>query len=163
MPVTITITLPPESQALIQKFSDAPEEVPKAIKRGMDRATQIIVGRIQQNRLSGQGPFPLSEHRLGERTGQLRGSARAEPAVIAGDTITAEIGTPVIYGAVHEFGATIIPRRGQFLVFKIDDKTIFARKSVIPERAPFRTEIVAQQQVLVDEIMSELQTAVTKP
>ena len=144
--VTITIELPPESQALIKNFQQLPAEVPQAIKRGMDRALSVVRGRIQENRLSGKGPFPPSEHRLGEVTGQLRGSAREEPAVIVGDTVTGAIGTPVIYGAVHEFGfqGTVRGKGGK------------SRNMNMPERAPFRTGITENADYISGEIGSEI-------
>jgi hypothetical protein len=144
--VTIKIELPPESQALIKNFQKMPEELPKAIKRGMDRSLQVVAGRIVENRLSGKGPYPPSLHRLGEVTGQLRRSVRAEPAVIAGSEVTGAIGTPVIYGAVHEFGfqGTVRGKGGK------------PRQMNMPERAPFRTGITENTDYIVGEISSEI-------
>ena len=144
--VTITIELPPESQALIRNFDKLPDELPKAIKRGMDRALSVVRGRIQEKRLSGKGPYPPSQHRLGEVTGQLRGSAREEPAVIAGNTVTGAIGTPVIYGAVHEFGFSGAVR----------GKGGGSRRMNLPERAPFRTGITENQDYIAGEITAEI-------
>jgi hypothetical protein len=144
--VTIKIELPPESQALIRNFDKMPDELPKAIKRGMDRALSVVRGRIQANRLSGKGPFPPSAHRLGEVTGQLRGSAREEPAVIAGNTVTGAIGTPIVYGAVHEFGfsGTVRGKGGT------------SRQMNMPERAPFRTGITENADYIAGEISTEI-------
>ncbi len=72
MSATITIQLSPNAIALSDKFKRAPQEFPQAIKRGMTRALAIVSGRIQEKRLTGHGPFPVTEHRLGERTGQLK-------------------------------------------------------------------------------------------
>jgi hypothetical protein len=132
--VTITITLPPESQAFIQRFAQMPEELPRAIKRGMDRALPVVASRIVQRRLSGKGPFSPALHQLGERTARLRRSVRAEPAVIRGNDVTAAIGSNVIYAAVHEFGGT---------------KT--------PERAPFRTGINENADYIAKEIGAEIE------
>jgi phage gpG-like protein len=155
--VDIKVDLPPESQALIRGFQKLPDEVPQAIKRGMDRALQIVRGRIQENRLSGIGPYPSGERRLGEVTGLLRGSVRAEPAVIQGNQVVGSIGTNVIYGRVHEFGMTIYPRVAKYLVFKIAGKTIFAKRSVIPERAPFRTGVTENVDFIAGEISGEIE------
>jgi Tfp pilus assembly protein PilX len=62
-----------------------------------------------------------------------------------GNTYTASVGAPAntskkmlaIMGA-HEEGATIKPKNGKTLVFKIDGKTIFARKVVIKPKHFFR-------------------------
>jgi phage virion morphogenesis protein len=45
-----------------------------------------------------------------------------------------EIGTNKVYGAIHQFGGTIRPRSGEFLVFKLGGKTVLARKVTIPAR-----------------------------
>jgi phage gpG-like protein len=144
--VTITITLPPESQAFIQRFKDMPQELPQAIKRGMDRALPVVAGRIVKRRLSGKGPYPPALHQLGEKTGRLRRSVRAEPAVISGNDITGAIGSNVIYAPVHEFGASFIRRTD-----------VLTRRVSIPERAPFRTGINENANYIGEEIMAEIE------
>lgn len=109
--VTVKITLPPESQALIKKFQDMPQELPKAVKRGMDFALSVVRGRIQAKRLSGKGPFPPSEHRVGIVTQTLQRSLREEPAVIRGSAVTGAIGSNIFYGKIHEFGGKKAPER----------------------------------------------------
>jgi len=156
--ITITITLPAESQALIRRFAEMPLELPRAIKRGMDRSLQVVAGRIVEKRLSGKGPYPPSLHRLGEKTGQLRRSVRAEPALIFGNEVIGAIGSPVIYAAVHEFGFS-----GQVNVNPRGDvlKT-FTRRMNIPERAPFRTGINENAEYIAEEIQTEIMEAFKK-
>lgn len=152
--ITIKIELPPESQALIKRFQDMPAELPQAIKRGMDRALQIVRFRIQTERLSGKGPYPPSEHRLGVVTQTLQLAARAEPAVIAGNTVTGAIGTSgVRYALTHEFGfsGTVRGRGGS------------TRKMNLPERAPFRTGINENAEYIAGEIGSEIEKSLGKP
>lgn len=136
--VTVTITLPPESQALIKKFQNMPQELPKAVKRGMDFALSIVRGRIQANRLSGKGPYPLGDHRLGIVSQQLQRSLREEPAVIRGSTVTGAIGSPVFYGKIHEFGVRYSSRKGK----PVD----------VPERAPIRTGVNENAEFITEEI-----------
>jgi phage gpG-like protein len=152
MSVTIKIELPPESQELIKRFQDMPAEFPKTVKRGMDRALSVVRGRIQEKRLSGKGPYPPSQHQLGIKTQQLQRSLRAEPAVIAGNTVTGAIGTPVVYGAVHEFGfsGTVRGRGGA------------SRKMEMPERAPVRTGISENAEYIAGEIGKEIGDAFKK-
>jgi hypothetical protein len=166
--VTITVEIPPDSQAKLDKLSQLPEEIPQAIKRGMDRALSIVRGRIQENRLSGKGPFPPAWHRLGERSGKLRESLREEPAVISGDTVTGAIGLHEPYGKVHEFGMLI--SGNPFLVFKVEsfgqvsrrrgalesEELIFARKVLIPQRAPVRFGVTENVPFIAEEIGSEI-------
>ncbi len=154
--LTINIDLPPESQALIQRFRDAPQELPQAIKRGMDRALEVVASRIQEKRLAGRGPFPPAEHRLGERTGQLRQSVRATPATITGNEITGAIGTPVIYGRVHEFGFQGTVR------YRTKTGKSATRKMNVPERAPFRTGAEENKDYIRDTIGTEIVTSLPK-
>jgi hypothetical protein len=126
--------------ALANKWKGAPEEVPQAIKRGMDRALTVTAGTIQLTHLTGKGPFPVTEHRLGERTGQLKLRTRSTAAQITsmGNTVIIEgaIGSSVSYAAYNEFGT---------------------RKT--PERAPFRTGIKENIGYISDTITKEIMTS----
>jgi phage gpG-like protein len=118
MSATITIQLSPQAIALSEKFKRAPQEFPQAIARGMTRALQIVSGRIQEKRLTGHGPFPVTEHRLGERTGQLKLRTQATPATVTTEgnesVITGAIGSSVFYAAFQEFGTKNLPARAPF-------------------------------------------------
>jgi hypothetical protein len=137
MSATITIQLSPNAIALTEKFKRAPQEFPQAIKRGMTRALAVVSGRIQEQRLTGHGPFPVTEHRLGERTGQLKLRTQSTPATVTseGNQVIVEgaIGSSVFYAAFNEFGTK---------------KT--------PERAPFRTGIAENAQYISGEIEKEI-------
>ncbi len=137
MSATITIQLSPQAIALSEKFKRAPQEFPQAIKRGMTRALAIVSGRIQEKRLTGRGPFPVTEHRLGERTGQLKLRTQSKPVQITseGNQVVVEgaIGSSVFYAAFNEFGT---------------------RKT--PERAPFRTGIRENITYISTEIENEV-------
>ncbi len=140
MSAIITIQLSPQAIAIANKFKRAPQEFPQAIKRGMTRALQIVSGRIQEKRLTGHGPFPVTEHRLGERTGQLKLRTQATPATVTseGNQVVVEgaIGSSVFYAAFNEFGTK---------------KT--------PERAPFRTGIRENMAYISGEIEKEIMTS----
>jgi len=118
MSATITIQLSPSAIALADKFKRSPQEFPQAIKRGMTRALANVSGRIQIQRLAGRGPFPVAEHRLGERTGQLKLRTRSTPATVTstGNTVTVmgAIGSSVRYAAYQEFGTRRLPARAPF-------------------------------------------------
>jgi phage gpG-like protein len=181
MSATITIQLSPSAIALADKFRRAPQEFPQAIKRGMTRALAIVAGRIQEKRLTGVGPFPVAEHRLGERTGQLKLRTRATDATVISEgdhaTITGAIGSSVKYAAVHEFGfegdVTVkahnrrlyrrTSRAGKPLKKpKLKGSTevrSYERHMSIPERAPFRTGIRENITYISDEIEKELVTS----
>ncbi len=137
MSATITIQLSPNAIALTEKFKRAPQEFPQAIKRGMTRALAIVSGRIQERRLTGHGPFPVTEHRLGERSGQLKLRTQSKPVQITSEgnqtVVEGAIGSSVFYAAFNEFGT---------------------RKT--PERAPFRTGIRENAKYISDEIEREV-------
>ncbi len=137
MSATITIQLSPNAIALSERFKRAPQEFPQAIRRGMTRALAIVSGRIQEKRLTGHGPFPVNEHRLGERTGQLKLRTQSKPVQITSEgtqtVVEGAIGSSVFYAVIHEFGG-----------------------KHAPERAPFRTGIRENITYISDEIEKEV-------
>lgn len=98
----VRIQVEADTAALLRRA--APETMLRVVKRAMDRAVQATHGHITKERLTGQGPFPVAQRRLGVVTNRLRGSLRWTRAVISGDTVTAAIGSNVKYAAAHEFG-----------------------------------------------------------
>lgn len=157
--VDVIVTIPPESQATLRKLSEAAGDIMQPIKRGMDRAVAVVRGRIQTKHLSGKGPYPPSEHKLGERTGKMREALVNEPAVIQGDTVTGKFLWQHKYGHVHEFGMTITGK--PVMRFQIEGKWILARKVVIPQRAPIRFAVTENVEFITNEIVSEIDKAFT--
>lgn len=49
---------------------------------------------------------------------------------------TMEIGTNLIYAAIHEWGWVITPKRAKYLTFKVNGKRVRTKRVVIPAR-PF--------------------------
>jgi hypothetical protein len=158
--IQLQMTFPAPGDTVMRDLARMSPEVPRAIKRGLDFGMQLLVGNIQLNQLSGHGPFPPSEHRLGERTGQLRGALRANPAVVHGSEVTVEIENPVLYAGVHEYGATIYPRNKKFLSFQVEGKWIRAKKVTIPERSPVRYGITKYSKFLSDAVTDEVSETV---
>jgi hypothetical protein len=168
--ITIKFDLPPETQAVIRNLSEAPEKLPVAIKRGMDRALSIVRGRVQANRFSGVGPFPPEWHRLGERSGGLRQSIVEEPAVIYGNEVTGAIGVGVFYGQVHEFGKQIygkplmtfqIPRGSRIYgtgggVAGGGETWVRAKLVIIPPRAALTTGVTENLPFIAEEISQDI-------
>jgi phage virion morphogenesis protein len=91
---------------------------------------------------SGQRWKPLNAYYAAGKTGRLilQGAGLAGgllgsiTAQVDGSTL--RIGTNKVYGAIHQFGGTIVPRTFPALVFKINGKLSFARQVTIPAR-PF--------------------------
>jgi phage gpG-like protein len=179
--VTIKVEIPPDSRALIAKLQRFPVELGEAIKRGMNRAGALALGKITAERFTGLGPFPVSEHKLGVRTGRLRGSLRWTPAqsVTSGGQlieVSGAMGSNVEYLGVHEFGfdGTVnvksFTRKVPELRFgrapagprarRPTTETVKAhtRTMRIPARAPLRTGIEEHLDDFTTEINSELQT-----
>lgn len=103
---SIAIPLTPRAIALMEKYAAMPLTITRAVAAGLDEAMPLVLAKVTTERLTGQGPFPVAEHRLGVRSGQLREGAYVSPAQIAGPAVTARIGSPVFYAGIHEFGAT---------------------------------------------------------
>jgi phage gpG-like protein len=79
-------------------------DILRGLRDTMDEQNQLTIGHTQQARLTGKGPFPVSEGRLGVRTNRLRASLRAAKTRIVGTSIASSIGSNVEYAAAHEFG-----------------------------------------------------------
>ena len=118
MSATITIQLSPSAIALADKFRAAPQQFPQAIKRGMDKALAYTSAKIQAERLTGPHPYPVSEHRLGERSGQLKLRTRATEARIVSEgeqtSVVGAIGSSVKYATYQEYGTRTLPERAPF-------------------------------------------------
>lgn len=184
--VTITVELTPEALALSEKLRRMPEEFSQAIKRGMKRGLQYVEGQIIANRLTGKGPFPVSEHRLGVVTSRLRQSVRVTDPVVITDAgkseIEGAIGSNVEYAAAHEFGfsgevsvkgftrknprgnilatfsgSTARPTKTRKKIASgISRVKAHTRHMNIPERAPFRTGIAENLDYIANEISNEI-------
>ena len=184
-PYVIQVELPPEAQKLKKGLELFPVKILGALQRGLDRATPHVASRIQEYRLTGQGPFPVADHRLGVRSGQLLKSVRFTSAVIQGNTVTASIGSPVRYAAVHEFGyeglVTVRPffrknRPGFATVERVSKKTGrryrgkvktdsgshqvrgHERRMRIPARAPFGYGVADSDVLITNAVTSEFET-----
>lgn len=170
MSAVVQFQISDAAKAILARMEDR-KGVLRAVAREVDTQTQLTVGHITAKRLTGTGPFPVSEHRLGVRTGHLRRSLRGTSAVVEGDTVTSTIGSNVKYAGIHEFGGTIkrvllagsvrlaTDRQGNLLRRGRNGKlAVFARKSrksaqtvsfsggkryeiTIPARAPITTGI----------------------
>ena len=107
----------------------------------MDRLGRAMVSDIDMNFRRSRGPDGTPWEGLKHRSGQpLRDTGRLQRSITyqATDTET-EVGTNLKYAAVHQFGATIKPKKGKFLVFPIkgaggQTRYAFVRQVIIPAR-----------------------------
>jgi phage gpG-like protein len=155
--VEVNVTITPASLAYLKKISDMPKQVPAAIKRGLDSGLEIVKDRLIHRRLSGQGPYPVSQHRLGQVTGLLQATVTTR-SVVQGNKVIGYVGSDAPYAGVHEYGAVISAKNAPFLVFKVLGKTIRTKQVTIPARAPFTTEMESAEtsELIVDKIMAEV-------
>ena len=146
------------------KLAQLPDELPQAIRRGMDSGLKLVAGRIQQKRLGGSGPYPVDQNRLGARTGLLQRSVYTTPSIIQGTQVIGAIGATTFYSVVHEYGKVIEAKQAPFLRFKIGDRWIRTKSVTIPARAPFTTELQSPDtaRLISDAINSEIQAAFSK-
>jgi hypothetical protein len=165
----IAIAITSNARQIAENIRDLNERgIGAAIAAAMDFQNQQTKTHIEDERLTGEGPFPPSEHKLGVRSGLLRRSLRATPARVTGRTVTSAIGTNIFYAAIHEFGGSFQRKAtGGITRLRADAKgnllrngrggAIFAKKEhkrvaeraftfksrtiKFPERAPIRTGI----------------------
>lgn len=136
-------TSPPD---LVDRLRNAPRSVPVAIATEMDFQNQLTIDHITERRMTGKGPFPVLEGRMGVRSARMRRSLRASKAAIRGTTVVSAIGSNLSYMGIHEFGGVTKPhmitaRGKKALRFTIGGKTILRRSvkhpgSKIPARRP---------------------------
>jgi hypothetical protein len=85
--------------------SDLPSIVIPALVRAMAKMGQATISKAQTEHFTGRGPFPVSENKLGDRTGLLRRSLEASrPVVESNGRVSMSMGSQVKYFAIHEFG-----------------------------------------------------------
>lgn len=113
----------------VEFFKRAPQALKAAAMKGVTKATLYLEGMAKRIVYAGH-----PEHLEGD-TGHLRRSIthRLDETRLEGET-----GTNVVYGPVHEYGATIRPVQASMLhwVDKASGADVFAMESVIPPR-PF--------------------------
>jgi phage virion morphogenesis protein len=117
------------------------------IPAAMKNIGQVLVKGVrerfaQQKAPDGQPWKPLNpDYAKGKRGTKIlqeqgmRGGLLGSITYVAGADSVA-IGTNKVYGAIHQFGGTIVPRTGDALIFRLGNRVVFARKVVIPAR-PF--------------------------
>jgi len=161
--LSVKVVFPPATLGKIDNLKRFPGQLVGAVRRGMDSGLGKLVWQIKNRRLSGFGPFPVDEHRLGIRSAALWASVEAKPSAVVGNKVIGSItadaeneGFP--YGIAHEYGATVTATNAPFLVFRIGDRLIRTKSVVIPARAPFTTEIQSPETaaMMSNEIADEI-------
>lgn len=68
------------------------------------------------------------------REAGMRGGLQGSITFAVTSASTVEVGTNKVYGAVHQFGAKIVPKNGKALVFRIGNRLVRAASVTIPAR-----------------------------
>lgn len=106
-----------------------------------DLLLESLARLIQQSvreRLIAGGPAPdgsaWAPNLEGRRPVLHRSGALARSIDYAVSGMQAVVGSGLIYAAIHQFGGTILPKKGDRLAFQIGGRQVFARKVTMPAR-----------------------------
>lgn len=136
MPITGVDRLVGNLQSLAKVW-----DTPAAVKAGSDAIVQHGRRNVRQK---------LNRN--------ARGVLEASVQTVIINSRKAEAGVPantLPYSLVHEFGATIFPRKAKMLRFVIDGKVIFARSVTIPARPYMRPAAKSSQRDIVKAVINE--------
>jgi hypothetical protein len=144
MAKSVEITFSKEMRNLLDKFEDIGPVMSEAVRAGMDTANRFAAGVIKRERYTGNGPFPVSQHKLGHRTRTLIRAFFVDDAeIINADKVEVKSGMGASgmaakYFGYHEFGT-----------------------GGMPERAPLRTALESDpiQQIYITEFEKKLTEA----
>lgn len=89
-------------------------------------------------------------------TGTLLRSIHSEVVESGRERVTVAVGTNLEYAAVHEFGATITPKRAQFLHFTVNGEEVFTKSVTIPARPYLRPAFDSQQRAAIEDFKAAL-------
>ena len=159
----VDIKLTADQSARMLAMQDCVPRLLQPLAQAWSAGALMILGRAVRGRFTGQGPFPVSENRLGVKTNRLRSSLRATAPQINPSIgeLSVGMGSNVSYFAAHEFGF-----RGKVQVQAFDRRAPgqvvkrgrgkkkaepprmvhvrgHSRSANIPARAPLGTELAA--------------------
>ena len=106
---------------LIGRLKEKKAELPKVIHDSTVESLEAIKARVIDN---------LSGKVLNVRTNRLRGSFRV-------DFTRHALFSDVVYAAIHELGGRIVPKRAEYLTFRVDTRWVKTRAVRIPKRPYF--------------------------
>jgi hypothetical protein len=169
--VSIQIPQTPVNERTMAFLRQGPDVALRAIARAQTLATEEVVAKIIPSRLTGKGPFPPSEHRLGRVSHYLARTTVAAPAMINVNTVRTAIGNDAPYWFAHEFGSLgdvevsshrrNRPGLGKRRKRVTDATDVLVRGHLrhqnLPARAPVQTGILEKLSVFQSHISAALQ------
>jgi len=128
-------------------------QIAKHLLRGVEEGNEQLLAKINKERLTGDGPFPVSQKRLGVVSGRLRRSMRFSRATFAAGKLKTSVGSNVKYFGRHEFGGggrqvrvgahrvkahtrTKLFGRSQRVEIPAHTRQAYLRKDNMPKREP---------------------------
>lgn len=102
-----------DDKALQEAFRKAPAKTKALLKDGLQQAALLVQNDSKRN-----APY---------MTGNLRRSITNKI-----ESLSAKIGTDLVYGRIQEFGGTITPKKSKYLTFKINGRWVRTTMSKIP-------------------------------
>jgi phage virion morphogenesis protein len=131
----------------------------KAIGAGIRDTTQARFDRAQDPEGTPWKGWSPAYAKVTRSSGLLRASAMRGGLMgsitFQANAHSVRVGSNKVYAAVHQFGATIVPRRGRFLIFRLGARVVFAKKVTLPAR-PYLGFGPAERQVVEDALTSAL-------
>ena len=121
----VTLKVQIDDTQIREKIRQIPGKMKSINQRMLGFICEAAIARSQRDYLRG------SKSALHWVSGKLAQSETYKVADWHADLI---VGAK--YGAIHEFGGTILPKKGKFLRWVKDGKEFFAKKVVMPKR-PF--------------------------
>ena len=163
-----SIAVSPDLRAALAGLK--PQALLKIVARGMAVGVKKIEAGVTKRHLTGQGPFAVAAHRLGNVSGELRKRTYSTVPEMEGSTVKSSIGASGIsYAHAHEFGfagKVKVPPHQRTITMafgkKLDAPKTFTvrahqRSVKIPERMPFRAGVKAHLHLLESALASAVQ------
>lgn len=102
----LTLKITQDQSAKLLAMKDAGKRMIPPLAQAWAQGANEVMGRAVRGRFTGQGPFPVSQNKLGIVTNRLRKSLRTTPVQVNAGTgeISISQGSNVSYFASHEFG-----------------------------------------------------------
>ena len=147
MSFTITLKNHDKVARLLEVLKNAPVQAVGAIVKGVSAGSQLLLSQAIRERFTGNGPFAVSQRKLGVETGLLRRALRfTRPEVKSEGVVSTRAGANLSYFAAHEFGfqGTVqVPSARVRATSKRKEHTrkAHSRRMNIPKRAPLSAAI----------------------
>jgi phage gpG-like protein len=139
-----------EFQTQLRALADAARG--EVLARAVNTGGLVIEGFAKAN-VQAQGLIDM---------GNLINSIQTVNATASDTSAEAEIGTNVVYAAIHEFGGTITAKNGKGMVFEVDGHTVMTKSVTIPARPYLRPAIDEHESEIEDAVIGTIQREISK-